>query len=49
MLKRLDTRVYNTQQILNMYGSLGLDLKLIGAPTPKTHSLDISITALVIK
>jgi hypothetical protein len=32
-----------------MYESLGLDLKLIGAPTPKIHSLDIIIKAFIIK
>ena len=49
MLKRWNEQAYNIRLILNTYDSLGIDLESIDIPSPKVHSLDIIIKALIIK
>lgn len=49
MLKRWDTRIYDTRRIIALYDSLAIDLESLNIATPKVHTLDVIIKALLIK
>lgn len=49
MLKRWDTRVYDIRNLLGVYDALSINFESIDIPSPKVHSLDVIIKALLIK
>jgi len=49
MLKRWDTRIYDINRLLEVYGSLSLNQEPMDITRPKVHDLNVIIKVLITK